>query len=80
MVTARPKLRLVWASFVAVLIAWLAAGRPVQILLMAFLFAIITSAGDTLQITQGLPFAVVNILMAVILFIVLAQPARSVGR
>ena len=48
---------------------------------MAFLFAVISSVGDILQITQGLPFAVVNILMAVILFIVLGrQPARSTGR
>ena len=31
---------------------------------MAFLFAIISSVGDILQITQGLPYAVVNILMA----------------
>ena len=51
------------------------------ILAMAFLFAVISSVGDILQITQGLPFAVVNILMAVILFIVLGrQPARSTGR
>jgi ABC-type uncharacterized transport system permease subunit len=39
---------------------------------MAFIFAIITSAGDTLQISQGLPYAVVNILLATILFVVLA--------
>jgi general nucleoside transport system permease protein len=48
---------------------------------MAFLFAVTSSVGDILQITQGLPFAVVNILMAVILFIVLGrQSARSAGR
>jgi simple sugar transport system permease protein len=47
---------------------------------MAFLFAVISSVGDILQITQGLPFAVVNILMAVILFIVLAQPTGSAAR
>jgi simple sugar transport system permease protein len=40
---------------------------------MAFLFAIITSAGDTLQISQGLPYAAVNILLAAILFVVLAR-------
>jgi simple sugar transport system permease protein len=45
---------------------------------MALLFAILTSAGDTLQITQGLPYSVVNILLAVILFIVLSRrPAQA---
>ena len=33
--------------------------------------------GDILQITQGVPYAVVNILIAVILFVVLGQPSRS---
>ncbi len=60
-------------GFTGFLIAWLAGGRPLGILLMAFLFAMITSAGDTLQITQGVPYAVVNVLLAVILFIVLAR-------
>lgn len=60
-------------GFTGFLIAWLAGGRPLAILFMTFLFAIITSAGDTLQISQGLPYAVVNILLATILFVVLAS-------
>ena len=60
-------------GFTGFLIAWLAGGRPVGILFMSLLFAIITAAGDTLQISQGLPFAVVNILLATILFVVLAS-------
>ncbi|MFZ3321556.1 MAG: ABC transporter permease [Usitatibacter sp.] len=59
-------------GFNGFLIAWLAGGRPLGILFMAFIFAIITSAGDALQISQGLPYAVVNILLATILFVVLA--------
>ena len=55
------------------LINWLAGGNAVGIAVMAFLFAIITSMGDILQITQGIPFAVVNVLMALILFVVLAN-------
>jgi simple sugar transport system permease protein len=43
---------------------------------MAFLFAIITSAGDALQISQGLPGSVVNILLATILFVVLASRGK----
>jgi len=44
------------------------------------LFAILTSAGDILQITQGLPYSVVNILLGTILFIVLSRrPVRGAG-
>ena len=39
---------------------------------MSLLFAVITSVGDILQITQGLPYAAVSVLMAMILFVVLA--------
>jgi ABC-type uncharacterized transport system permease subunit len=68
-------------GFTGFLISWLAGGDPVGILLMTFLFAVITSVGDMLQITQGLPFAVVNILMSVILFVVLGRrPVRRVPR
>ncbi len=66
-------------GFTGFLIAWLAGTRPIGIFLMSLLFAVITSAGDILQITQGLPYAVVNILMAVILFVVLGRrPVRRV--
>jgi simple sugar transport system permease protein len=68
-------------GFTGFLIAWLAGGNPVGILLMTFLFAVITSVGDMLQITQGLPYAVVNILMSVILFVVLGRrPVRGAPR
>jgi simple sugar transport system permease protein len=68
-------------GFTGFLISWLAGGRPLGILFMAFLMAIITSAGDTLQITQGVPYSVVNILLALILFIVLARrPAPGGAR
>jgi len=61
-------------GFVGFLISWLVGGNPFGIIIMAFLIAIITSGGDILQITQGVPFAVINILMALILFVVLADP------
>ncbi len=47
---------------------------------MSFLFALISSVGDILQITQGVPYAVINILMAVILFIVLGHANRRERR
>lgn len=65
-------------GFIGFLVAWLAGNSAAGIVLMSFLFAVISSIGDILQITQGLPFAVINILMAVILFIVLAR--RPYGR
>ncbi len=62
-------------GFMGFLISWLAGGSALGIVLMSFLLAIIASGGTVLQLTQGLPYAVVNILMAIILFIVLARPA-----
>src|SRR6202051_1882984 len=64
-------------GFIGFLVAWLAGTSARGIVVVSFLFAVISSVGDILQITQGLPFAVVNILMAVILFIVLGR--RSAG-
>jgi simple sugar transport system permease protein len=60
-------------GFIGFLVSWLARTTPGGILAMSFLFAVISSVGDILQITQGVPFAVVNVLMAVILFIVLGR-------
>jgi ABC-type uncharacterized transport system permease subunit len=68
-------------GFIGFLVAWLAGNSARGIVLMSFLFAVISSIGDILQITQGLPFAVINILLAVILFIVLAwRPYGSAAR
>ncbi len=68
-------------GFAGFLIAWLAGTSASGIVFMSLLFAIIASVGDILQFTQGLPYAVINVLMAVVLFIVLAQRASgSAGR
>ena len=60
-------------GFVGFMISWLAGGSPLGMLLMSFLLAVIFAGGSLLQLTQGVPFAAVNVLMALILFIVLAQ-------
>jgi simple sugar transport system permease protein len=60
-------------GFMGFLVAWLAGGSAVGILTMAALFAVLSSVGDVLQITQGVPFSVINLLMAAILFIVLGE-------
>ena len=60
-------------GFTGFLISWMAAGRPLGILAASLLLAVITAGGDILQMTQSLPGSVVNILMAVILFVVLGS-------
>jgi len=68
-------------GFIGFLVSWLANMSASGIVVMSFLFAVLSSVGDILQITQGLPFAVVNILMAGILFIVLGRrPVGSAAR
>jgi simple sugar transport system permease protein len=64
-------------GYMGFLVAWLAGPSALKIVAMAFLFAFISSVGDVLQITQGVPFAVVNILMAAILFSVLCGGTRA---
>jgi general nucleoside transport system permease protein len=64
-------------GFAGFLVAWLAGTSAIGIAFMSFLFAIIASVGDILQFTQGLPYAAINVLMAVILFIVLSQRASG---
>ena len=67
-------------GFAGFLISWMAGGNPLGIVAAAFLLAIITASGDILQMAQGLPGSVVNILMALILFVVLARHGRKAGR
>jgi len=61
-------------GFVGFLISWLTNGSPLGILVMSFVLAIVFSGGSLLQITQGVPFAAINVLMAIILLVVLARP------
>ncbi len=61
-------------GYMGFLISWLSFGDPLGILLTSFVVAIIFTGGNLLQLTQGLPFAVINILLAFTLFVVLARP------
>jgi len=60
-------------GYIGFLISWMAMGNAVGIMAAAFLLAIITAGGDILQMTLRIPGSVVNILMAIILFVVLAR-------
>ena len=64
-------------GFTGFLISWMAGGHPLGIVAAAFLLAIITAGGDILQMTHRIPGSVVNILMALILFVVLARHGRK---
>src|SRR5437764_3635024 len=64
-------------GFVGFLVSWLAGPNPLIIVVMALLLAVLTASGDALQISQHLPFASVNLLMALTLFVVLAQRGRG---
>lgn len=67
-------------GFMGFLISWLVAGDPFGIIIMSFLVSVILSGGNLLQITRGVPYSIVNILLALTLFVVLAQPRFSKGR
>lgn len=67
-------------GYIGFLISWLAGHNPVGAIIMALVLAVIALGGDTLQITQGVPFSTVNILMASILFVVLGDFFRASKR
>lgn len=59
-------------GYVGFLISWLSFGDPIGIVLTSFVVAIITTGGSMLQLTTALPYAIINILLAVALFVVLS--------
>ncbi len=58
-------------GYIGFLASWLAGGRPLAIVPMAALLAVIAVGGEVLQISVNVPGSTVNILMALILFWVL---------
>jgi simple sugar transport system permease protein len=64
-------------GYIGFLVSWMSGHNPVLIVILSFLLAVVTSGRDVLQITQNLPGAAVNILMALILFVVLARRGRK---
>ena len=67
-------------GFMGFLISWLSFGDPIGIFVTSFVVSIIVSGGNLLQLTRGIPFAVVNILLAFTLFVVLARPTIFAGK
>jgi len=68
-------------GYIGFLASWLGGHSPLGILLAALLFGAISVGGDSLQISASLPASTVNILMALILFGVLAsrRNLRKIG-
>ncbi len=60
-------------GYIGFLISWAAGHNPIGVVVMSFVMAVLTFGGDTLQMTQSMPFATVNIIMALILFVVLGK-------
>jgi len=61
-------------GFMGFLISWLSFGDPIGILITTFIVSVVITGGNLLQLTSGIPYAVVNILLAFTLFVVLARP------
>ena len=60
-------------GYIGFLISWMAMSNATGMAAAAFLLAIITAGGDILQMNLHIPGSVVNILMAIILFVILAR-------
>jgi simple sugar transport system permease protein len=69
----------VYIGYTGFLISWLAGHRPLAIIPMAFVLAVLAGGGDILQIIHGVPYAIVNVLVAASLCLILALRARRAG-
>ncbi len=67
-------------AYTGFLVSWLAGHNPRLIIPMSFLLAVLAAGGDILQITQGLPYAVVSVLTGVVMVIVLTGRALQKGQ
>jgi ABC-type uncharacterized transport system permease subunit len=67
-------------GFMGFMISWLVAGEPLGIILMSFVIAVIFTGGNLLQLTRGVPYSVINLLLAFTLFVVLARPSLIKGK
>ncbi|MBW8012848.1 MAG: ABC transporter permease [Chloroflexi bacterium] len=61
-------------GYMGFLISWLSFGDPIGIFITSFVVSVIITGGNMLQLTIGIPYAVINILLALTLFVVLAKP------
>jgi len=58
-------------GFIAIIVAWLGRLHPLAIIISSLLFGGLLVGGDAIQVSLGLPFAVIGIFNGVILFFVI---------
>ena len=61
-------------GYMGFLVSWLAGGSPLGIFFTSLVVAVILTGGNLLQLTGGVPYSAINILLAMTLFVVLARP------
>ncbi len=67
-------------GYLGFLASWMALNHPLWLVATAFIIGIISVGGNTLQISSGLPSSSVNILMALVLFAILAVGKKKGGK
>lgn len=55
-------------GYTSIIVAWLARGNPLAVIITAFLFGLIFAAGDTVRVVLQMPFQIVSVLNGLILF------------
>ncbi|WP_038042669.1 ABC transporter permease [Thermus tengchongensis] len=64
-------------GFTAILVAWLARGRPLLVLLTAPLLGLILAGGDALKLSLSMPFRVVDVVAGLLLLALIGAEAAS---
>ena len=67
-------------GYMGFMVSWLAGGEPLGIILVSFVISVIITGGNLLQLTRGVPYSVINLLLAFTLFVVLARPSLIKGK
>ncbi|KAB8132926.1 ABC transporter permease [Gracilibacillus oryzae] len=64
-------------GYLGFLAAWMARNHPIGIIFTALIIGMISVSGNSMEMTAGLPASVVHILMALVLFGILAMGRKS---
>jgi len=60
-------------GYTAIIVAWLARGKPLATILSATLFGLIYSSGDAMQVSLQMPFRVTDVFNGLILFFLIGS-------
>lgn len=60
-------------GYTSIIVAWLARGSPLAVILTALLFGLIFAAGDTVRVALQMPFQIVSVLNGLILFFLIGS-------